>query len=87
MDASAYIEGDKWERMKSSNGWNDVEVRDNRYNQIVHMVSAANGAEKFYSTEVNQLSCHVSHLHYIVNVFFIFRIIRAAQKVLTMLEN
>lgn len=55
MDASAYIETDKWERMKASNGWNDVEMRDNRYNQIVHMVSAANGAEEFYSTEVSRL--------------------------------
>jgi AAA domain len=60
MDASAYIDSDKWERMKSSNGWNDVEVRDNRYNQIVHMVSAANGAEKFYSTEVNSRRSHVA---------------------------
>lgn len=34
------------------NNWNNVELRDNRYNQIVHMVSAANGAEDFYSTEV-----------------------------------
>lgn len=53
MDASAYIETDKWERMKKSNGWNEIEMRDNRYNQIVHMVSAANGAEEFYSTEVS----------------------------------
>lgn len=36
----------------ASNNWNAVELRDNRYNQIVHMVSAANGAEEFYSTEV-----------------------------------
>lgn len=35
----------------ASNGWNNVELRDNRYNQIIHMVSAANGAEDFYSTE------------------------------------
>lgn len=35
----------------ASNGWNSVELRDNRYNQIIHMVSAANGAEEFYSTE------------------------------------
>lgn len=54
MDASAYIETDKWERMKTSNGWNEIEMRDNRYNQIVHMVSAANGAEEFYSTEVER---------------------------------
>ncbi|XP_024888949.1 TRPL translocation defect protein 14-like isoform X1 [Temnothorax curvispinosus] len=51
MDASAFISKDKWELMMASNGWNNVELRDNRYNQILHMVSAANGAEEFYSTE------------------------------------
>lgn len=35
------------------NGWNPVDLRDTRYNQILHMVSAANGAEAFYSTEVS----------------------------------
>lgn len=45
------ISKDKWELMMASNGWNNVELRDNRYNQIIHMVSAANGAEEFYSTE------------------------------------
>jgi hypothetical protein len=38
--------------MMVTNGWNSVELRDNRYNQIIHMVSAANGAEDFYTTEV-----------------------------------
>lgn len=38
--------------MLSTNNWNCVELRDNRYNHIVHMLSAANGAEDFYSTEV-----------------------------------
>ncbi|XP_017779335.1 PREDICTED: TRPL translocation defect protein 14 isoform X2 [Nicrophorus vespilloides] len=51
MDASAFISKDKWEKIKRDNGWNDVELRDNRYNQIIHMVSAANGAEEFYTTE------------------------------------
>lgn len=40
--------------MTAANGWNAVELRDNRYNHIVHMVSAANGAEDFYSTEVSE---------------------------------
>lgn len=40
----------------AANNWNNVELRDNRYNHIVHMVSAANGAEDFYSTEVSYLS-------------------------------
>lgn len=51
MDASAFISKEKWEAMLSANNWNSVELRDNRYNHIVHMVSAANGAEDFYSTE------------------------------------
>ncbi|PNF36857.1 TRPL translocation defect protein 14 [Cryptotermes secundus] len=51
MDASAFISCEKWERMMGANGWNSVELRDNRYNQIIHMVSAANGAEDFYTTE------------------------------------
>ncbi|KAH8389654.1 hypothetical protein KR215_001677, partial [Drosophila sulfurigaster] len=51
MDASAYISKDKWEKMMAANKWNPVEMRDNRYNQILHLVSAANGAEDFYSTE------------------------------------
>lgn len=38
--------------MMRDNSWNNVELRDNRYNQIIHMVSAAKGAEEFYSTEV-----------------------------------
>lgn len=46
------ISKEKWEKMMSSNGWNSVELRDNRYNQIIHMVTAANGAEDFYTTEV-----------------------------------
>lgn len=51
MDASAYICKDKWERLMAANNWNAIELRDNRYNQIIHMVSAANGAEDFYSVE------------------------------------
>lgn len=51
MDASAFVSKEKWDRMMRTNNWNSVELRDNRYNQIVHMVSAANGAEAFYSTE------------------------------------
>lgn len=51
MDASAFISKEKWEAMMAENGWNSVELRDNRYNQIIHMVSAAVGAEDFYTTE------------------------------------
>lgn len=49
MDASAYVERDDWAKMKGDNNWHEVDIRDNRYNQIIHMVSAANGAEPFYT--------------------------------------
>ncbi|XP_074642321.1 TRPL translocation defect protein 14-like isoform X1 [Tubulanus polymorphus] len=51
MDCTAYMEPGQWEKMKKENDWNDVELRDSRYNQIIHMVSAAKGAEEFYTTE------------------------------------
>ncbi|XP_018562713.1 TRPL translocation defect protein 14 isoform X2 [Anoplophora glabripennis] len=51
MDASAFIAKEKWESIMKDNSWNNVELRDNRYNQIIHMVSAAKGAEEYYSTE------------------------------------
>lgn len=54
------ISKEKWDEMMAANQWNSVELRDNRYNQIVHMVSAANGAEEFYSTEVCIPTIHSS---------------------------
>jgi len=50
MDASAYLKPEQWNRMKRENTWNDVDMRDQRYNQVIHMVSAAKGAEIFYQT-------------------------------------
>ncbi|XP_072388371.1 TRPL translocation defect protein 14 isoform X1 [Diabrotica undecimpunctata] len=51
MDASAFVAKETWENIMRHNAWNNVELRDNRYNQIIHMVTAAKGAEEFYSTE------------------------------------
>ncbi|CAH1990279.1 unnamed protein product [Acanthoscelides obtectus] len=51
MDASAFVTKERWDEIMKENCWNSVELRDNRYNQIIHMVTAAKGAEEFYSTE------------------------------------
>lgn len=54
MDPVAYLHSDEWETLKLRNpAWNEVDLRDNRYDQIVHLVTAANGAEQFYSLENN----------------------------------
>uniref|UniRef100_A0A0A9VVL2 NadR/Ttd14 AAA domain-containing protein n=1 Tax=Lygus hesperus TaxID=30085 RepID=A0A0A9VVL2_LYGHE len=51
MDASAFITREQWESIMTANGWNNVELRDNRYDHIIHLVTSAKGAEDFYSTE------------------------------------
>lgn len=49
MDASAFISKENWENILQRNGLNEIEIRDSRYNQVIHMVSASNGAEPFYT--------------------------------------
>lgn len=34
-------------------GVSTVQIRDNRYDSVIHMVTAADGAVKFYETEIN----------------------------------
>lgn len=34
--------------MQKRTGWNNVDIRDNRYNQVLHMVSAAKGAQQYF---------------------------------------
>ncbi|XP_042899659.1 TRPL translocation defect protein 14 isoform X2 [Parasteatoda tepidariorum] len=53
MDAAAFIPKEVWEKMLSANGWNAVQLRDNRYNQVTHLITAADGAEEFYNLEDN----------------------------------
>lgn len=51
MDASAFIAKDAWDKILSKLGLEEIEISDNRYNHVVHMQSAAIGAEKFYTVE------------------------------------
>ena len=51
MDASAFVTRDQWDGIMTNTGCNEVDIRDNRYNQVVHMVSSANGAERFYTVD------------------------------------
>lgn len=43
MDPVAYLEEGDWDILKQKNPlWNEVDLRDNRYDQIIHLVSLAN---------------------------------------------
>lgn len=51
MDASAFVSKDEWENIMTKIGCDEVDIRDNRYHQVIHMVTSAKGAERFYTIE------------------------------------
>jgi len=53
MDTRAYMDADSWEVLLDEYGWNVVDLRDRRYDAVIHLVTAAIGAEKFYTTDNN----------------------------------
>lgn len=53
MDVAAYMSGDMWQAMLDEMGLNDVEVRDKRYDAVLHLCTAAKGAAEFYTCENN----------------------------------
>jgi predicted ATPase len=53
MDGKAYLTEEKWQEILDGRGISEVDLRDNRYNAVYHMVSAADGARKYYSLDNN----------------------------------
>ena len=55
MDGSAYLSKKEWEQFLSSRDKDltNVELREGRYDAVYHLVTAAEGAESFYTTENN----------------------------------
>ncbi|SFG10267.1 AAA family ATPase [Prevotella sp. KH2C16] len=53
LDISAYMDQATWNKITSEVGTSTMELRDHRYDAVIHMVSAADGAEKFYTTATN----------------------------------
>jgi len=51
MDATAFITAEEWTIICKKNNWKTSSLRDKRYDHVIHMVSAANGAETFYTTD------------------------------------
>ena len=48
-----YALGNHFMSLREKAGLNNVELRDN-YDAVIHMVTAAKGAEKYYTTENNK---------------------------------
>lgn len=48
MDGAAFMGPEQWERLLKETGFTAHELRDNRYDAIVHMVTAAEGCPECY---------------------------------------
>ncbi|EAR87420.1 AAA domain protein (macronuclear) [Tetrahymena thermophila SB210] len=53
MDPKGYMDDNTWQAVLDESGWNSVYLRDKRYDAVIHLVTAADGAEKFYTLENN----------------------------------
>ena len=54
MDISAYMEPQLWNDITTAVGISTTDLRDHRYDAVLHLVSAADGAEKYYTTANNK---------------------------------
>jgi CYTH domain-containing protein/predicted ATPase len=53
MDTLGYLSETGWQALLDEHGWTVIGLRDRRYDAVIHMVTAADGAEEFYSTTNN----------------------------------
>lgn len=54
LDGSAYVSKENWQALLDDTGCNLVTLRDNRYDAVLHMVTAADGAAEFYAAINNE---------------------------------
>lgn len=54
LDGSAYVSKENWQALLDDTGCNLVTLRDNRYDAVLHMVTAADGASEFYAALNNE---------------------------------
>lgn len=55
MDGSAYMEQEEWDLFLRERNICEAEVREGRYNAVFHLVTAAEGASKYYTLENNDV--------------------------------
>ena len=53
MDISTYLKPEVWNQIIGEVGYTSAQLRDDRYDAVLHLVSAADGAEQFYTTANN----------------------------------
>ena len=53
MDGKAYVDDSTWAKILAQNNVLEMDICDSRYNAVLHLVTAAHSAEKFFSSETN----------------------------------
>ena len=53
-DGRAYMSPEMWARMLRENHWDMVTIRDARYELVIHLVTAADGALEYYTLDNNR---------------------------------
>jgi hypothetical protein len=53
MDGSAYMSNEDWDLLLQERSMNSADIREGRYNAVFHLVTAAEGAERFYTLDNN----------------------------------
>ena len=48
MDSLAFTTDNIWQAILDETGWNTIQLRDRRYEAVIHLVTAADGAREFY---------------------------------------
>uniref|UniRef100_A0A7S2W782 NadR/Ttd14 AAA domain-containing protein n=1 Tax=Eucampia antarctica TaxID=49252 RepID=A0A7S2W782_9STRA len=54
MDGAAYVTSEEWDSFCNTRGVSSIDLREGRYNAVFHLVTAAEGAEQFYTLENNE---------------------------------
>lgn len=54
LDSRAYVGPQLWSAILDETNWNVVNLAHKRYNAVIHMVTAADGAAEFYQNENNK---------------------------------
>ncbi len=54
MDGSAYTDENVWQAILDETGWSTMQLRDRRYEAVIHLVTAAQGAEEFFTNQNNE---------------------------------
>lgn len=54
MDGSAYTSDNIWQAILDETGWSTIQLRDRRYEAVIHLVTCADGAVEFYTSANNE---------------------------------